>query len=201
MDQVDGAPVLEDSGPLPSQRSRPSLGLFFQNSEESPSEWTEEPLEQAGEASSPLGDGSPSASASPSDEEPGWSDEAPSSSPSASDPASKKPLSNKALKPMFRQGVQIGSGMAYRFAARTAGQQQVGLYLADDEDAANIADPLASIAARREGIAGKVSPDTADFISSMMGVAGYLSKQMVRAQAAAQIDSGSVPSVDPDGQP
>jgi hypothetical protein len=185
MEQADGSPALEEANghPLPSPRL-PRLGLF-RSHDQSPLEeetWETPAGEQLAD------DGSPSASEWPSDGSEPESDD-PTSSPSTSADPGASVLSKKALKATFRQGVLIGSGVAHRVAARTEGQQRVGLYLADQEDAEAIADPLASIASRRGGIVGKVSPDTADFIQSLMGVAGFMSKQIANLQAAREYDA------------
>jgi hypothetical protein len=106
------------------------------------------------------------------------------------------PLVGDALRDTFRNGVIIAGDQAHRFLARTQGQLEAGLYRADEQDAANIGDPLAKIAARREGL-GQVSPDTADLLAAMMGLAGYASKQIVRQQIAAKHDAGHRAEVQP----
>jgi hypothetical protein len=61
--------------------------------------------------------------------------------------------------------VKIGTGMAHTVAAKTEAQKAVGLYLADDDDAANIGNPLADMMHRRGDIVGgKLSPDANDFL-------------------------------------
>src|SRR5947209_4372403 len=82
---------------LPPQRSPRGLGLFFQSQTEEPSE----PTPPAGEPSDlpPLpDDASPSASDWPPAEDDPLTDGQTSSPASSPDPASRKPLSNKALK-------------------------------------------------------------------------------------------------------
>lgn len=98
------------------------------------------------------------------------------------------PLAGEGLKSTFRAGVIIASDQAHRFLARTQGQLDTQLYLADDQDAANIGDPLAKIVARREGL-GEVNPDTADLLSALMGLAGYATKQIQKQATAKQIDA------------
>jgi hypothetical protein len=83
------------------------------------------------------------------------------------------------MRATARQAVTIGTGMAHTVAAKTEAQRAVGLYLADEDDAANIGNPLADIMHRRgDVVGGKLSPDANDFLKALMGVAGYLTKQM-----------------------
>jgi len=190
MDELNGTAVLDEqpSSTAPSLPPRPSpkRGLFFSSSSteepESPS-----PLEST--STEQLDDGSGSGP----DE---WSEPSPDldedTSSRGSTPGGKplSPLTKAALRATIAQGVIIGSGMAHRIAARTEGQQAVGLYVADTEDADNIAGPLASIAHRRGGIAGgAISPDTNDAIQMLMGLAGYVSKQVGKTVAAKEIDA------------
>ena len=97
------------------------------------------------------------------------------------------PLGADGLRDMFRGGVVIASSQAHNMLARTEGQKQAGLYLADEEDAERIGDPLARIAGRHQGI-GKVNPDTADLLAAMVGLTRYATKQVQRANHAKQID-------------
>jgi hypothetical protein len=146
------------------------------------------------------GDGSASAGEQPSD---------PSESPEETGPRASsadgplKPLGKAALKATTAQAVLIGSAMAHRVAARTEGQRRVGLYIADEEDADNIGGPVASILHRRGGVAGgQLSPDANDALQAIMGLAGYVSKQVVRVQQAREVDgflaAGGSLDVDPD---
>lgn len=109
------------------------------------------------------------------------------------------PLNGQGLRDTFRNGVIIASHQAHTYLARTAGQIETQLYLADESDAENIADPLARIAQRREGI-GQVSPDTADLMAAMMGLAGYATKQIQKQATAKKIDQrNAAGQVVPDG--
>jgi hypothetical protein len=109
------------------------------------------------------------------------------------DEAGTKPLlplvSKSSLKKTFRSGVQITGGVAHRFGARTPGQQAVGLYLADDDDAAGIGDPLAEIASRRDAIGGKLSPDANNALQAAMAFGGYVAKQIAGLKIAAEHDA------------
>lgn len=155
---------------------------------------------------------SPSPSDLPSDAESdsagAWSD--PGASPEGTGPRASSAdddlpsttpqlVSKENLKKTFRAGVQTTGVVAHKVGARTVGQQQVGLYLADDDDARNIGDPLASIAYRRGGISGgKLSPDTNDFMQAVMGVVGYLSKQLQGLGVARTLDQQYAAGVRPE---
>ncbi|MFP5372385.1 MAG: hypothetical protein ACLGI3_16780 [Actinomycetes bacterium] len=93
-----------------------------------------------------------------------------------------------------RQAVLVASGMAHRFATTSEAQLMVGLYLADEEDAERIGDPLARIAGRRvKDSAAIANPDAADAISAMLGLAGYVSKQIVKLSEARTIAPEAAP--------
>jgi hypothetical protein len=82
-------------------------------------------------------------------------------------------------------------------AAKTEAQRRVGLYLADDEDAANIGHPLADIAHRRgDVVGGKLSPDANDLLRSVFGVVGYFTKQVAKIGYARQLE-GAPATADP----
>lgn len=104
------------------------------------------------------------------------------------------PLNAEGLRDVFRGGVIIAGHQAHEFLARSEGQQHVGLYLTDEEDAANIGDPLARVAARHQGI-GQVNPDTADLLSAMVGLTRYATKQIGRTRAAKELDLGAATAV------
>lgn len=53
-----------------------------------------------------------------------------------------------------------------------------GVWIADDEDAANIGDPLARIAARHTPLAGDAPSDVVDGIEAMFGTAAYATKHL-----------------------
>jgi hypothetical protein len=115
--------------------------------------------------------------------------------------AGSNPLVGAGLRDMFRNGVIIASHQAHTYLGRrTQGQAEVQLYLADEQDAAGIGDPLARIAERRDGV-GQMSPDTADLMAAMMGLAGYASKQIQKTAIASKIDQrNAVAEVVPSGE-
>jgi hypothetical protein len=99
------------------------------------------------------------------------------------------PLNAEGLRDVFRGGVIIAGDQAHQFLAKSEGAREVGLYLTDEEDAANIGDPLARVAARHQGV-GKVNPDTADLLAAMVGLTRYATKQISRAHST----TGAPPS-------
>lgn len=116
-----------------------------------------------------------------------------------SSPASTQvanPLNSEGLRDVFRGGVMIAGHQAHEYLARTDGQREVGLYLAEEDDAANIGDPLARVAARHQGV-GKVTPDTADLLSAMVGLTRYATKQITRQRAAKELDSAGAGTPQP----
>jgi hypothetical protein len=167
------------SGP-PSPR-RPTGGLTF-SSTPSP-----DPLDELmGEGTPDLDDqlaGSPS-----EDESRDLFDESDESNPRSSKGSSAtKALSAKAQQAAARQAVKIAGAMTHQYLARDESARAVGLYLVDDETAAQIGDPLARIAARHAGPAGAIAnPDVADGIAAMLGVAKFLSITIEKSSQAAQ---------------
>lgn len=166
--------------PSPGQRSpwpRPRLGeMFFREEAETDLNPSTEPLS---------GDASDSAGGEPID-----LDESPEAIGQPASSGSAPQLVSKAqLKETFRAGVAISTTTAHKMAARTPGQQHVGLYLADEEDCKGIGDPLAEIAHRRGGLAGgQLSPDTNNLLQAVMAIAGYVAKQVRGVQDARTID-------------
>lgn len=174
------------SGQLPSQPQPPQpqgrgrRALKFQSPEPEPSSppppgVTTPPTSPSGPRAS-----SPSETASPSDG-PGLD---PGTEGTSSRESSARPLSDKALRHAVRQGVLMAGRGAHEVLAREADDRALGLYLTDAEDAENIGDPLASLAARRGGVAGMANPDVSDAIAVLIGLAVYISKQFARWRAA-----------------
>lgn len=187
------------SVPLQSGPRRPSGGLTFRSP--APAEddlpttiQTADGPEWTGEGTSPADPlaGSPS----DSDE---WSDasdlddsgQTSSSTSSAGERRTVKALGQKAQQAAARTAVKMAGTMAHTYLAQRPEQRAVGLYLADDDDAAAIGDPLARIAARHGGDAGAIAnPDVADGIAAMMGVATFVTKQVQKGQEAAALAAG-----------
>jgi hypothetical protein len=196
---METSDVLEDASPRPRRpSSRPGVGMFFRGAaeEETPAPRTSTefdpdnglPMAESLPPAAEL-DGSDSGSDWPTDERSDLDESAPSSS-TGSSASSLTRFSKKAAKAAIYQGILTGTTIAHRVAAKTEGQRAAGLYLADDEDAEAISDPLADIAGRRGGVAGKaLSPDAADAVRAMVGLAGYMSKQIARTIAANEYDA------------
>jgi hypothetical protein len=119
--------------------------------------------------------------------------DAPSSSAGSSAP--DKPaqlLSKRQMRQTAETAVKVGTGMAHTVAAKSDAQKAVGLYLADDDDAVAIGHPLADLMHRRGDIVGgKLSPDANDFLRSLMGVAGYFTKQIQKVAVVRQLEAGA----------
>lgn len=143
---------------------------------------------------------SPSASGSLSEPSAGLSDDDPTSSPESSGrPAGllagpKDIVGKQALQRTFRQGVKTTGQVGHKFLARTEGQRLARVYLADEEDAAGIGNPLANIAHRRGGVVGEMSEDANDALAAIMALGGYVAKQMAALQEASQYDQAHRPT-------
>jgi hypothetical protein len=179
------------SGPLPSPRStgRP---LFFQTPDQEPEEESTS-LPETAELED--GDGG-SVSAGPwtSEQSELLDDSDPDTYRESSTGERPAQLLGKAqLRATARTAVKVGTGVAHTVAAKTEAQQAVGLYIADDDDAKAIGDPLADIAYRRgDVVGGKLSPDANDLLRSMMGVAGYFAKQVAKIGEVRRIEAAQV---------
>lgn len=190
---ADGAPMTR----------RPSGGMTFRAPEEVPAAtWAEGPTRttatSAGEETTPalddLGDASPSASEWQIDES-AADDESDRTSSRSGSGDDVRPLSKKAQQAAARTAVKVASGMAHTYLARTDEARRVGMFLADDDDAAAIGDPLVRILGRHAGSSGAVAnPDVADGIAAMLGVAGFVAKQIDKqrqiAEHQAAVDAG-----------
>ena len=177
-------PSLPAPTPLPEPRNRPK-SLFYDPTEDP----QEESLTGMGEDDDGSASGDPwtsEPSGDPGDVDPtSWE-----TSPAAGDkPAAL--LSKAQMRATARTAVTIGTGMAHTVAAKTPAQKQLGLYLADDDDAKAIGEPLADIAYRRgDVLGGKLNPDANDLLRSMMGVAGYFAKQVAKIGEVRRIEAG-----------
>lgn len=171
LDEQSPSPQPEPS-PLPQPRNQPK-SLFY-----SPTEDEEESL---GETEADDVDGSASGDPWTSESSDDLSDAHPTSwetSPAAGDkPAAL--LSKHQLRLTARAAVKTATGVTHTVAAKSQEAQQLGLYLADEDDQKAIGDPLADIAYRRGDIVGgKLSPDANDLLRSVMGVGNYFAKQI-----------------------
>jgi hypothetical protein len=196
LDHANGSVLDESDSPSspPQPLLAPPTSLFgfgsLPEGEEGP-ESLSDPLD---------GPGSDSGTGWPS--EPGLDESDLDSDPISSSESSRadKPaalLSQAQMRATARSAVKIGSGMAHTVAAKSEAQKAVGLYLADDDDAANIGNPLADVMHRRGDIVGgKLSPDANDFLRSLMGVAGYLTKQIQKIGVVRQLEAPAQQAAD-----
>jgi hypothetical protein len=192
LDHANGSPVLEDDSPSgPPSLLSPPTSLFGFGSLPGMEEETDSPL-----------DGPESDSGTEWQSELEHDESDPSSDPTSSPASSRadKPaalLSQAQMRATARQAVKIGTGMAHSVAAKTEAAQAVGLYLADDDDAANIGNPIADVMHRRGDIVGgKLSPDANDFLKALMGVAGYITKQIQKVAYVRQVEAPAQQAAD-----
>jgi len=191
--------LLDDAPPSPPPIPSSPFGIGFR-----------QPASRPSSPRLPSPSSSPE-SPSPTTGEPGWDsgpesdesdlDESPDPTPSpASTPESDRPeavkvelFSDDELVALTRGGIAAAGEKAHEMFAVTPGQKHVDLYKTTEADQANIGDPLAAIAARHQGIGGKVNPDTKDALSMMVGLVGYATRQINLRNQARAIDAGALP--------
>lgn len=134
-----------------------------------------------------------SGSAGPWSDESGQSDSADTSSPASGTRAGKSStkFASEELRKTARNGVFLASVQAQRLLVRTQAQAELNLYIADDDDQANIGDPLADIAARRSGGAISDNPDVNSAIQALMGFGNYVVKQFQLSMIAKKYDAAA----------
>jgi len=200
---LDEATVVEqsDAGQIPSPpqpRSRLSVPLFFSGSQSQLGEETDPdnglPM---GPSPLPSDDGLGSGDESPSDPDESLSGTS-SSDSSADGGGPLKPLGKAALRATTRKGVLIATSAVHRIAARQELEKAAGLYIADEQDQELIGDPVANLLHRRGGIVGnKMSEDANDALSALMGLANYVSKQIVLTAEIGQLQAARAAGVEP----
>jgi hypothetical protein len=177
---------------LRANSNRPAFGIGFLTPDEPETDTSAEALGRTipNPARSPEETADAGAEpASDFDELPDQPNESPAGTSSRASTRASNPLVGDGLRDMARNGIIIASHQVHTYVgSRTPGQRAVELYRADDEDAASIGDPLARIAGRRDGV-GEMSPDTADLMAAMMGLAGYAAKQIQKNATAQKIDA------------
>lgn len=109
--------------------------------------------------------------------------------------ASKK----KELKEVARAAVETTGGIAHTLLCReSSAEAEAGLWLPDPEDVDNLSDPIAGLASRRvpEGVD---NPDASDVVRLLMGLVGYVVKQLKLRSALRpqRSDDPTDPSPDP----
>ena len=166
-----GLTFLQPTTPEPASPSDAPSPSDLPSEPSSPSD----PLDDSRSASAPLHD----EPGDPSEDEPRSSTGSSTKAPSAA--------SKRVLRDAIRESVLMAGAVAHDFLARDQAAQEAGLYLADEDDAESIGDPLANMANRRGGIGAAGNPDVADAISALIGLAFYATKQFKRARAAREL--------------
>jgi hypothetical protein len=77
----------------------------------------------------------------------------------------------------MRKAVETAGGVAHQLLARTSPEQHHGVWLPDDDDVADIAEPLASLASRRAPAAID-NPDAADLMALGAALLAYVVKNL-----------------------
>lgn len=102
----------------------------------------------------------------------------PSPGPSAPEQV-KIQLGKELLREILRNAVQTMGEALHLWLTTSALERDMDLYLAEEDDKANIGDPLAEIARRRLGN-NLASPDAADMIRAGIGLVAYAQKNVHR---------------------
>lgn len=90
------------------------------------------------------------------------------------------PVSGKTISKFLRDALEAIGELAHDRFAASPEAQEAGLWLAGPEDQAQIADPLAAVAANH-GIKTLGGPDTAQLIAAGIGLAAYLGRNLFAA--------------------
>lgn len=111
----------------------------------------------------------------------GFADASPSGTPSTDNPPQKTPKLGRAALRKWGKKVVMVAGVAVHSALTRPEtiQRAGGLWLPDEEDLHDIADPIAGLTLRRlpAGM-GKASPDLEDLIDLAIALGNYLMKQL-----------------------
>jgi hypothetical protein len=109
-----------------------------------------------------------------------------SSGPTPSSPEAPGPvkLNVTALTELARGAVLTFSLYVHSALARTDAEKAMSVWIADEEDQAQIGDPIATVAQRRGAAAGLVSKDTAALIEAGIGLLAYGVKNVKKVLAA-----------------
>lgn len=117
--------------------------------------------------------------------------------PANDDPASTRSTfrvstaDRKPLKDALRTAVKTITGALNDHLTRDELEHDAGLYLADDDDQENIADPASALIARRTGANVSSNPDLADAIACAMALATYIGKQLALRRDLRKIRRGA----------
>lgn len=176
------------------KRRRRAGPPLFSGADPSPSPAPESPT------AGPLGPGPFDGDASTGFEGPRGADSG-AKRPSAA-PSSRGPFSKAELRRALVGGVQGVSYLAAENLQRDEIDEQLERFVATDEEAEHLADPLASLAARRmNGPGGMLNPDVADVINALVVVATYVTRQLKLRSVARRIRRGETTLVTDDAGP
>lgn len=173
----------------PPASQRPSSSPFFQPSSR-PSQPTSEDTSNPQPESFP----SPEMPSDPADD--------------GSDSRSQSDRSKTTGRPSIRElakvtktAVATVTGVVHQLlTAEGTLEREAGLWLADSDDISAIGDPLASIAARRLP-EGAQDPETGDIVRLVLGVAGYLGKNLMQRRGIRATYAAGVTPPDETAQP
>ena len=127
---------------------------------------------------------------------PSWATPGASPSGSHDDSSTSGPRSTEAslsisakkaeLRKVMRAAVRTAGGMVHQLLTREGTPERaVELYRPDAEDEKAISEPLAGLASRRMP-AGAENPDVTDLVQLVIGLAGYVVKQITKRAAIAE---------------
>lgn len=105
----------------------------------------------------------------------------------------------RAFLPTARRGVIAVGGVVHQaLTVEGTPENDLGLYLPDEDDVEAIATPLAGLAARRVP-AEAANPDITDLIGLAFGVVGYVLKQLAQRDSIRRQVAGGINLTDPAG--
>lgn len=169
--------------PRAKSRRRPGPPLF---TGDDPPPGPDSPT-SPGPEQGPLGDAGSTESATPP--ETGHDPKPPSGGRS-----SRGPFSRAELRRAIAGGVTGVSYLAAENLHRDDVDEQLDRFIATADEATNLADPLANLAARRmNGPAGMLNPDLVDVVNALVVVATYVTRQLRLRSIARRIRRGETP--------
>lgn len=101
--------------------------------------------------------------------------------PSGSEETTNLKLGKRPLREIAKGLALGGSHLIHNVMARTQAEVEQGVWLMKEAEAAEVTNPLVSIAERRIGVGGEVAMDTADLINASLAILGYVIKNGVKA--------------------
>lgn len=101
-------------------------------------------------------------------------------SPAGTETATAVPISKKTISEFLRDALDAGGEFAHARFAGSPEAQEAGLWLATDEDQAQIADPIAAVAASH-GIKTMGGSDMANLVAAGIGLAVYVGRNAFAA--------------------